>query len=271
MEMNSLRICIVSGELPSPKAGGVGTVVNILDAQLRQMGASTTIVCTSNPRNSRPNAYFMGGRGPGPLHHLTFGISFVRNFRHLLPEFDIIQYHLPNAIGPLVLSPDSLRHKTVATFHTTFAGYRRNLYERVPSTELTAKDWAYKLLYLRLLRRMEEMAISKAGTLTAVASHIQQELVVDYEVPEPIVIANGIDADGATDLTKSNHRHIPIVLFVGRLAMQKGLRYAMNALELVQEPFELHIVGTGELEKQLKRLAITKKFPARFFRVQILR
>ena len=264
MKIDSLRICLVSGELPSPKAGGVGTVVDILDAQLRRQGASTAIVCTSSSRDSRPNTYFMGGKGFGPLHHLTFGTAFVLNFGQKLSEFDVIQYHLPNAIGPLALSPYSLRHKTVATFHTTFAGYRRNLYERVPSTDLTARDWAYKLVYLRLLERMEGRAISKAGTLTAVASHIKQELVRDYEIPEPVVIANGIDAEQATHQTDSDTRDTPIVLFVGRLAIQKGLRYAMNALDLVQEPFELQIAGTGNLETQLRRLAETKKFPTRF-------
>jgi glycosyltransferase involved in cell wall biosynthesis len=50
------------------------------------------------------------------------------------------------------------------------------------------------------------------------------------------------------------HDQIPTLLFVGRLDERKGLRYLLDALPLVlaKQPVNLHVVGKGILEQEIK-------------------
>lgn len=70
------------------------------------------------------------------------------------------------------------------------------------------------------------------------------------------VIPNGVTLE-KFDSVKVDKAPFPKILWVGRLHPQKGLTYLLDALaqikaELEQKKVEVHLVGGGELEKELK-------------------
>lgn len=69
------------------------------------------------------------------------------------------------------------------------------------------------------------------------------------------VIRNGIDLARVRPRPPGPFHDIPRLLIVGRLMMQKGHDTLLKALAHVSRPWILDIVGTGELEGELKALA----------------
>lgn len=72
----------------------------------------------------------------------------------------------------------------------------------------------------------------------------------------------GLDDDMVKKLNKMPRQEIsktPILISCGRLTPQKGYVYMFEALKLLKEeniPFHYNILGRGELEKELKELAV---------------
>ena len=68
------------------------------------------------------------------------------------------------------------------------------------------------------------------------------------------VVSNGVDDIFSCSDPRSIHAK-PRLLFVGRLAAQKNLALLLRALDGISDRFETTLVGTGELESDLKETA----------------
>ncbi len=105
----------------------------------------------------------------------------------------------------------------------------------------------------------------RVDRIIAVSSQIQEELIHDRYAPERIIrIPNGVDTDRFRPVRnrEAAKRALglqgKIVLFVGRLDPQKGLRHLLEAWTAVvaQRPdTRLLLLGTGPQEAELMRLA----------------
>lgn len=73
-----------------------------------------------------------------------------------------------------------------------------------------------------------------------------------------VVMPNGVEDEFYFDSARSLHKK-PRLLFVGRLNYQKNLQQIFHALEGVSDQFETTIVGSGEMEVELKQLASSLK------------
>ena len=91
-----------------------------------------------------------------------------------------------------------------------------------------------------------------------------QEISVDSSVlkyknrnKNLLIIPNGVDVKSYDKIIVSKSKKFKII-FVGRIHPQKGLEYLIKAMPKIisKNPLvEVHIIGTGELEKELKELS----------------
>lgn len=116
---------------------------------------------------------------------------------------------------------------------------------------------------LKKLNFLKKWVLSKADHLTVVSNAIKKEVsTLKVNVPTS-VIPMGVDSEkfhpSKRDLSLKKKYGIkgPFLLFVGRLTEKKGVRYLISAMPAVvkKHPLaKLLIVGSGELEKELKEL-----------------
>lgn len=69
------------------------------------------------------------------------------------------------------------------------------------------------------------------------------------------VIPNGVEDQYYSRRARTLSKTIPKLLFVGRLNYQKNIKQFLNSLDGISDKFVTTIVGSGELEKDLKALA----------------
>jgi glycosyltransferase involved in cell wall biosynthesis len=78
---------------------------------------------------------------------------------------------------------------------------------------------------------------------------------------QPIVIANGVDIKKYDLVNCKKDKNFKII-FVGRLHPQKGLRFLIKAVNLIKNVLlpstEFHIIGSGKLDAELKKMAKDK-------------
>ena len=111
-----------------------------------------------------------------------------------------------------------------------------------------------------VIRKMEKAAIDGADLIIAVSERLKQELISMYSAdPAKIrVIYNAIDF---TKFGKVNvKRESKLILYVGRLSIQKGVDHLIRAFKIVSENDKdalLYIVGDGPELKSLIDLSIS--------------
>jgi len=117
-----------------------------------------------------------------------------------------------------------------------------------------------------VIKKLKQRAVSKADAMTIVSEYLKNELLSHYTVNSPLTVCPmGCDL---TAFRKDKHaagyfkEHYgingPVILFVGRLAEKKGVRYLLEALTL--EPLKstaAHVViaGDGQLREELTKQA----------------
>jgi glycosyltransferase involved in cell wall biosynthesis len=107
------------------------------------------------------------------------------------------------------------------------------------------------------IAEIEYQGLNQADRVIAVSNYTRDIVYQYYSVPKEkiVVVHNGVDME---EFCPANFRrvfaHDQIVLFVGRLTMQKGVEYFLRAAKKVLEskPRTIFIVaGSGDLEHKL--------------------
>lgn len=107
------------------------------------------------------------------------------------------------------------------------------------------------------VKTLKSRCLKKASGITVVSSRLKDYLEENYRAKNIRVCPMGCKLDVfSPDNRIENHfeqNGKKVVLFVGRLAEKKGVKYLIQAMRLVDA--RLVIVGTGPLENELKVLA----------------
>jgi len=259
----SMRIAIISGEYPSEKAGGIGSVVYDLCKEFDRMNIEYTVLCTKKFERKTDKAVFLNAWGVHPLPDITFGLSFKKFLRKKKDNWDIFHFHLPSALGPLLFSKD-LKDKTLVTFHTTAEGYNKYVYQKLPFKYLNWNEKILKLGYIKTFTFLEKIALSNTTNVTAVSQGIREELNSFYRVDEVKVVNNGIDVSKLHAPITSEEKDKPLILYVGRLVAQKGIFLGIEALSRIKKDFDFLIVGRGPLRNKLEEYSRKKCVPVKF-------
>lgn len=140
--------------------------------------------------------------------------------------------------------------------------YRIVLSERTATSEIAL---IMKGFYGLINRTVMKFLYRRADHIIAVSAYIKNCLVEKFGVdPSKVsVIYNPVDSERITALARESVNHpwfgekIPIIINVGRLSAQKNQRELILALPELKgrSDCRLVIVGRGELEEELRRLA----------------
>jgi len=186
--------------------------------------------------------------------------GMVENFRKVDTgkKFDILHFHDWHPVQALHLLQD---RNTILTFHSTEYGRSGNHFgDWWEYKEISGKEWYGALI---------------AKHLTAVSETLKKEVMQLYNVPDGKcdVVPNGIvprqyraEVDPAeVKLAYGISPCDPLILFIGRLAYQKGPDILIDAARTVcREHGDVHLIMAGEGDMQQALAVQAEDLPVTF-------
>jgi glycosyltransferase involved in cell wall biosynthesis len=241
--VNPLEVTHVVGYYP-PHLGGMEKVVEVLAGLQSESGVAAQVMTSNEGGDGHyvdpyPGLAVLRLRAFSVAHTPVIPGLFFKLLR--LNRTAIVHLHVAQAFAPeaVLLAAGIRRFPYIAHVHLDVepsgpAGFLLKIY----------KPFALKLV----LRR--------ANLVVVFTEEQRQKMHNQYNVDlrKIEVMPNGVEAKFFSDETRSLHAR-PRLLFVGRLGIQKNLPLLLRALDGVSEQFETTIVGDGELEGEIKRLA----------------
>lgn len=141
-----------------------------------------------------------------------------------------------------------------------YSGFRLVLYRHVPLTGKGSSDSGrHTLLFYRYLYHLADKVVGVSEEICSQIRAISPALSAGkvFFIPNPVFCSaisgsERLQCYDAAGLPKDGRRKM---LFVGRLSYQKGVDFLIDAMPSVWDAvgdIDLYIVGSGELEEQLK-------------------
>lgn len=192
-----------------------------------------------------------------PLDAQTqFVLPRMKQFEEFVMQFkpDVLHVHTLGVLGQMGLFwGKKHRVPTVLTYHTLIAGTLAHYpgFSTVP--ELTEQ----------MLWKFSQWSCNRADCVLAPAQIIADELQRHGVTEKVVMISNGIETSKFKPHKKDSTSFR--LLYVGRIAYEKGVRVLVEAVELLLRDFptlELWLVGDGpakaELEKEIAQKQLTE-------------
>ena len=108
-----------------------------------------------------------------------------------------------------------------------------------------------------IIRKLKRKCIKKAAAVTCVSSYLKNQMEEIFPYPDIRIISMGVDLSNFGKEYRQenffNQGTKKVVLFVGRLAEKKGVKYLIEAMNNVDA--KLVIAGDGTLRKELEEQA----------------
>ena len=232
-----MRVGIVN-PFPLSYWGGVETVLSFLNSELVRRGVETEVICLSKtemdviPKFAR----------------MPISAILLKRLLGSKSRFDVIH---ANGWSSCILK--FIRDKpTLVTAHGTSQGFidRTRDVASLPSR-----------IYTPLVTvNLERIGFNSARQVAAVSNSCKSELIENYQISEDkiTIIHNGIDMKEIHKV-KSNLKDElgceHLLLFIGRLAKQKGIDVLIRAIPMLKDyDVKLVVAGTGPEQANLSRL-----------------
>jgi len=263
-----MKVCFLSFEYPPKIIGGMGTYAEYLVRGLEEKGVDTYII-TRGDKTCRDNKIYRISVSNMLYWRRFFFFNRARSLFHSLNnhlKFDLV--HL-NGTYPIIRG---LKIPTVSTLHSPpnikQAAIRFKLLRSCKSvreiTYLALKNPVGSIFDLTTVQASDRIICPSPG----LAKDIMLYCHADKQKIQ--IILNGIDlktfdetkCDDATPLDHYNIQKENFLLYVGRLSCRKGVQYLIKAFKIVQNEhpnLKLVIVGTGDYEQQLRKIALNTK------------
>ncbi|MDA8291621.1 MAG: glycosyltransferase family 4 protein [Actinomycetota bacterium] len=232
-----------------PFTGGVENVAQAVSRRLVARGDEVLVVCADEPRGAPP-----AGDGV-PVRRLPWRVKYANtNVTLGLPwtlvrePWDVVHTHLPTPWSAdwSVLVARLLGRGSVVSFYNAIVG--EGLAGRVACL--------YNATVLRA-------TLGLADRVIVVSDAWRDRLVASQPgiAGKIVVIPTGVDLAAHVPGGHGDGRQILFVGILDRFHRYKGLDVLLDALATVREPFELTVVGDGELraeyERQSRRLGLS--------------
>lgn len=117
------------------------------------------------------------------------------------------------------------------------------------------------------LRLMETMAMRKAAAVIVTTADLADYVANRVEAARVHLIPNGVDTTLFAPGTPSVPGDPPMIVYVGRLAQEKGVDLLMDAVADLHVPAQLLLLGDGPLRVRLQEQATLRGAPASFLGV----
>lgn len=227
-------------KLYSPHIGGIERVIQDMAEGLNDRYDIEVLVCQSKGKTSDEviNGVRVKRAGSiGTYFSCPLSFSFIKYFRKMSKNADIVHLHLPFPLADLACLLSGYRGKVVLYWHSDVVKQKKLLF-------------FYKPLMKYLLKRADRIFVATPG-------HISGSAYLGPYKEKCSVVPYGINAD-----LYENSESIPVltekltdssskkVLFTGRLVYYKGIDVLIRAMKDTSD-CELFIVGEGVLHEQL--------------------
>jgi glycogen synthase len=269
-----VRVLMVSWEYPPVVVGGLGTHVQELAPRLARQGHDVVVLCrqpTGTDATTHPTSDTrVGGvrvlRVAEDPPHLEFvadlvawtlgmGHAMVRAGLELLGGWrpDVVHAHDWLVAHPAIALAEAADAPLVATVHATEAGRHGGWLSLPLNRQIHSVEW---------------WLANSADALITCSRSMREEVAVLFDLDaEPItVLHNGIaphDWSVPADVVAATRARYaeagaPLLLFVGRLAYEKGVQDLIAGLREIREAHpgtRLVLAGSGEMSEPLRAQA----------------
>jgi len=248
----SLSIVMMTREYPPEVYGGAGVHVEYLSREMARL-AHVTVRCFGAPRGPAP-------RDAGQ-HLAVEGFRPWPELGRAAPYASALQTMSVDLAMAAGLEDADVVHSH--TWYTNFAGHLAKLIYGIPHVVTThslepLRPWKAEQLGqggYALSQFCERTSLEAAEVLIAVSQAMREDVLRVYPEIDPArveVIHNGIDSaeyrpDPATDVLERYglHPDRPMVLFVGRIARQKGIVHLLEAAPLLDPRAQLVLCASA--------------------------
>ncbi|MCM1006561.1 MAG: glycosyltransferase [Ruminococcus flavefaciens] len=230
-----------------PHIGGIETLVKQYSQELRTICNADvkTLVCRDGrgktTRETLDGVKLTRAGSLGTYFSCPLSLSFIRLFRKMAKEADVVHIHVPFPLADIALLLSGFKGRVVVSWHS----------DVVKQKKLMA---FYKPFMMKLLKRADCI-------ITATKGHIDgSDYLPDFRkkcriVPYGITPEDYLSVERSPVLTnRLNNKKNVKVFFTGRLVYYKGVDILLKAFAMT-ENCELFIAGTGEMEQELKAFA----------------
>lgn len=237
-----------------PQINGVATSVNLFKRYLEKIGENVYVFSPMIPKNESGTFKVNGLRFLWePQHRVAIPISHKMLKLSTKLKIDVIHSHAPFSMGFQALRlGEKLGLPHIHTYHTLLTEYRHYIPFPFRPTE-------------NAVREFSNWFCNSTDAVIAPTGKIKDELL-SYGVKSPIyILPTGIDVENFRRPLKFSirERHSisendRIILFVGRIAMEKNLNFILKAFAHLQSKLKnttLIMVGDGPEMKELSHLA----------------
>ena len=188
---------------------------------------------------------------------MFFSLFSARKTEELCREYriDIVHGQSPSSVGYAFLHRNKLPY--IVTVHSTpFGGI--SVFLKMPLSAFSSSTIYRGLISHCISAVSVGLECRKADRVVAVSKSLAEEVANFYNLPKDKVVAihNGVNLP--VDLPTKVHDGRRVILFVGRLAHEKGLKYLVAAMPQVLKRFpdvRLQMAGYGNYREYLENLA----------------
>lgn len=230
-----------------PHIGGIETLVKQYSQELRTICNADvkTLVCRDGrgktTRETLDGVKLTRAGSLGTYFSCPLSLSFIRLFRKMAKEADVVHIHVPFPLADIALLLSGFKGRVVVSWHS----------DVVKQKKLMA---FYKPFMMKLLKRADCI-------ITATKGHIDGSgYLPDFRkkcriVPYGITSVDYLSVERSPVLTNrlSDKKNVK-VFFTGRLVYYKGVDILLKAFAMTGN-CELFIAGTGEMEQELKNFS----------------
>lgn len=230
-----------------PHIGGIETLVRQYSQELGTICNADvkTLVCRDGrgktTRETLDGVKLTRAGSLGTYFSCPLSLSFIRLFRKMAREADVVHIHVPFPLADAALLLSGFKGRVVVSWHSDVVKQKKLM-------------TFYKPFMMKLLKRADCI-------ITATKGHIDgSDYLPDFRrkcsiVPYGISPEDYISIERSPILTNrlSDKKNVK-VFFTGRLVYYKGVNILLKAFTMT-ENCELFIAGTGEMEQELKAFA----------------
>ena len=256
VKMDELKILQLN-KYYAPHIGGIERVVQQLAEGLAEETQMTVLVCAEGKK--REDATIKGVhliRMPRTikLDSMPVSVRLLSELRKLVKEQDVVHLHMPFPYGDLACLLSGFKGKMVLWWHSDVVRQKKLML-------------LYKPIMLCMLKRADRIIVATQGHIdgSAYLKPFKDKCkIVPFGVEVSVEeAADKYIAEKAMEKVTNENRVVRF-LFVGRFAYYKGCDVLLEAFSKVTGA-ELYLVGSGNLEDELKQKAAEFKIKDKVF------
>lgn len=230
-----------------PHIGGIETLVKQYSQELGTVCNADvkTLVCRDGrgktTREKLDGVKLTRAGSLGTYFSCPLSFSFIRLFRKMAEEADVVHIHVPFPLADAALLLSGFKGRVVVSWHSDVVKQKKLM-------------TFYKPFMMKLLKRADCI-------ITATKGHIDGSDYLPGFRRKCRIVPYGITPEDYLSVKRSpfltdrlNDKKNIKVFFTGRLVYYKGVDILLKAFTMT-ENCELFIAGTGEMEQELKDFA----------------